>query len=54
MLSDYKMTVNPNYNTVNPNYSTVMKRTKAVCGHISEAHPSAGNAVLGTQLAGLI
>lgn len=36
MLSDYKMTVNPKYNTV-------MKRTKAVCGHISEAHLSAGN-----------
>lgn len=36
ILSDCKMTMNPQYNTV-------MKRTKAVCGHISETHPSAGN-----------
>lgn len=36
MLCDYKMTVNLKYNTV-------MKRTKAVCGHVSEAYPSAGN-----------
>lgn len=36
ILSDYKMTVNPKYNTVR-------KRTKVVCEHFSEAHPSAGN-----------
>lgn len=36
MLFDYKM-------TVNLKYSTVMKRTKAVCGHINEAYPSAGD-----------
>lgn len=36
LLCDHKM-------TVNLKYSSVMERTKAVCGHISEAYPLAGN-----------